>query len=103
MFKSPYVGGKAPCSRVNIVCRRESSILASTLSENMLEGKLHVQELIYLRVCAVQSNPFPLLWEIERELGNSCKKKNSNCGSSGKVSANETYIYYCGNALGEGD
>ena len=47
MFKSLYVGGKAPCSRVNIVCRRrESSILASSLSENMLEGKLHVQELI---------------------------------------------------------
>ena len=46
MFKSPYVGGKAPCSIVNIVCRRESSILASSLSENMLEGKLHVQELI---------------------------------------------------------
>ena len=62
---------------------------------------------LHLRVCAVQSNPFPLLWEIERELGNSCKKKNSNCGSSGKVSVNETYrgVYICyrGNALGEGD
>ena len=46
MLKSRYVGGKAPCSGVNIVYQRESSILASSLSENMLEGKLHVQELI---------------------------------------------------------
>ena len=55
MFKSRYVRGKAPRSRVNIVCRRESFLLWHQVYQKMLEGKLHVQ-----RVNMLDCDVFPL-------------------------------------------
>jgi len=49
LFKVKMLGGKLHVLRVNVVCRRESSILESSLSKNRLEGKLHVRELIRWR------------------------------------------------------
>jgi len=75
MFKSQYVGGKAPYSRVNVVCQRESSIFESSLSENRLEGKLHVQELICWTLFRIQQGKL----QRTKSLQGVCGRKAPAC------------------------